>query len=53
MGLLSGKHPAEEAGQGARPQVQEEEDPEPLHGRRCPLAPLRRLQGLPGGGGLW
>lgn len=52
MGLLPGKHPAEEAGQGAGPLLEEEKDPEPLHGWGRPLAPLRRLQGLPGGGGL-
>lgn len=52
VGLLSGNHPAEEAGQGAGPKVQEEEGREPLHHRRRPLAALRGLQGLCGGGGL-
>lgn len=52
MGCLSGKHPAEEEGEGEGPQVQKKEDPESLCSWGSPFPALWTLQRLFDRGGL-
>lgn len=52
MGCLSGKHPAEEEGEGEGPQVQEKEGPESVYARGRPFPSLWTLQRLFDRGGL-